>query len=128
MFTLLFAMRDCLRSRAGLRAEILALRHQVLIFERSRRRHNLPLRWTDRALWVWLSRLKNMVGPCGLEPQTSTVSIYRSLVLKDNLQDRGDCQSSRKSYKTYQPVGWKSENRVSGSAIPHEAPVLLAHR
>jgi hypothetical protein len=31
----------------------------LLIFERSRRGHNLRLRWTDRALWVWLSRLWN---------------------------------------------------------------------
>src|ERR1700682_1490849 len=59
MFTLLFSRRDCLRSRAVLQAEILALRHQLLIFERSRRGHNLRLRWTDRALWVWLSRLWN---------------------------------------------------------------------
>ncbi|PYT79399.1 MAG: integrase [Acidobacteria bacterium] len=50
-------MRDCFRSRAVLQAEILALRHQLLIFERSSRGHNLRLRWTDRALWVWLSRL-----------------------------------------------------------------------
>src|ERR1700730_17060948 len=57
MFTLLFSLRDCLRSRAVLQTEILALRHQLLIFERSRRGHNLRLRWTDRALCVWLSRL-----------------------------------------------------------------------
>jgi hypothetical protein len=30
MFTLLFSLRDCLRSRAVLQAEILALRHQLL--------------------------------------------------------------------------------------------------
>src|SRR6202011_1565277 len=59
MFTVLFSLRDCLRSRAVLQAEILALRHQLLIFERSRRGHHLRLRWTDRALWVWLSRLWN---------------------------------------------------------------------
>ena len=39
--------------------------------------------------------LKDMVGPWGLEPQTSTASNYNSL------QDRGDCQSTRKSYTTY---------------------------
>ena len=50
MFTLLFSLRDCFRSRAVLQAEILALRHQLLIFERSSRGHNLRLRWTDRAL------------------------------------------------------------------------------
>src|ERR1700730_15751180 len=55
MFTLLFSLRDCLRSRAVLQAEILALRHHLFIFELSRRGYNLRIRWTDRALWVWLS-------------------------------------------------------------------------
>jgi hypothetical protein len=45
--------------------------------------------------------LKNMVGPCGLEPQTSTVSRFYN-----NLEDRGDCQSTRKSHKTSYTVGW----------------------
>ena len=43
--------------------------------------------------------LKDMVGPWGLEPQTSTVSSKDRYY--NNLQDRGDCQSTRKSYKTY---------------------------
>ena len=59
MLALLFSLRDCLRSRAVLQAGILTLRHHLLIFERSHRGHNLRLRWTDRALWVWLSRLWN---------------------------------------------------------------------
>jgi hypothetical protein len=42
--------------------------------------------------------LKNMVGPWGLEPQTSTVSSNTHRFYND-LQDRGDCQSTRKSYK-----------------------------
>jgi|SRR5580700_8656311 hypothetical protein len=41
-------------------------------------------------------RLKNMVGTRRLELLTSTVSINR----------RGDCQNSRKSYKTSHFVGW----------------------
>ena len=32
--------------------------------------------------------------------QSSTIRFY------NNLQDRGDCQSTRKSHKTYQTVGW----------------------
>ncbi len=59
MFTLLFSLRDCFRARAFLQAEILALRHQILVLQRSTRRHRLPLRWADRILWVWLSRLWN---------------------------------------------------------------------
>src|SRR5580658_5041081 len=67
MLTLLFSLRDCFRSRAVRQAEILALRHQLLIFERSRRGHNLRLRWTDRALWVWLSLPKMLSGANALK-------------------------------------------------------------
>ena len=59
MFTLLFSLRDCFRARAVLQAEILALRHQLLVLQRSSRGHSLPLRWADRILWVRLSRLWN---------------------------------------------------------------------
>ncbi len=41
-----------------------------------------------------------MVGPWGLEPQTSTVSTIVHRFYND-LQDGGDGQSTRKSYKTY---------------------------
>jgi hypothetical protein len=79
MLTLLFSLRDCLRSRAVLQAEILALRHQLLIFECSRSGHNLRLRWTDRALWVWLSRLWNdwRSALLMLKPKTSSGGIAR---------------------------------------------------
>ena len=59
MITLLFSLRHCFRARAVLLAEILALRHQLLILRRSSQGHKLRLRWTDRVLWVWLSRLWN---------------------------------------------------------------------
>src|SRR5260370_40672414 len=59
MLTLLFSLRDCFRARAVLQAEILALRHQILVLQRSKRGHRLRLRWADRVLWVWLSRLWN---------------------------------------------------------------------
>src|SRR5436190_6130203 len=59
MLTLLFSLRDCFRARAFLQAEILALRHQLLVLQRSNRGHKLRLGWADRVLWVWLSRLWN---------------------------------------------------------------------
>jgi putative transposase len=59
MLTLLFSLRDCFRTRAVLQAEILVLRHQLLVLQRSSRGHRLRLRWTDRLLWVWLSQLWN---------------------------------------------------------------------
>ncbi len=54
--TLLFSLRDCFRARAVLEAEILALSHK------------LRLHWTDRVLWVWLSRLWN--GLLFVKPET----------------------------------------------------------
>src|SRR5260370_6197223 len=59
MFSLLFSVRDCFRAHAVLQAEILALRHQLLVLQRSSRGHRLRLRWADRILWVWLSQLWN---------------------------------------------------------------------
>jgi len=61
MFTLvvslLFSVQAFFRTRAALQAEILALRHQLLVLQRSSRGHKLRLSSTDRAFWVWLSRL-----------------------------------------------------------------------
>src|SRR6184192_477250 len=59
MLTLLLSLRDCFRARAFLQAEILALRHQLLVLQRSNRGHKLRLGWADQVLWVWLSRLWN---------------------------------------------------------------------
>src|SRR5712692_11113230 len=61
MFTLfvslLFSVPACFRTRAALQAEILALRHQLFVLQRSNSGHRVRLRATDRLLWVWLSRL-----------------------------------------------------------------------
>src|ERR1700682_2137843 len=61
MFTLfvsvLFSVPAGFRTRAVLQAEILALRHQLLVLQRSNSGHRIRLRATDRLLWVWLSRL-----------------------------------------------------------------------
>src|SRR6476659_2013116 len=59
MRTVLFSVRDCFRARAVLQAEIVALRQQLLVLQRSSRGRRLRLRWADRVLWVWLSRLWN---------------------------------------------------------------------
>ncbi len=47
-----------LRSRLALQAEILALRHQLNVPQRSSNARK-QLRASDRVLWVWLSRLWN---------------------------------------------------------------------
>ena len=58
LLSLLLTFRSCVRSRAALQLEVLALRHQLQILERSRRRR-LRLSRADRLLWVWLSRMWN---------------------------------------------------------------------
>src|SRR3977135_4648177 len=64
LVSLLFAVPACFRTRAALQAEILALRHQLLVLQRSSRGHKLRLSSADRVLWVWLSHLWT-------EPETS---------------------------------------------------------
>ncbi len=60
MFTTIFllfsSIRQGFRTRAALQAEILALRHQLLVLRRSSRGHRLRLGTADRLLWVCLSR------------------------------------------------------------------------
>ena len=53
--SLVFALRSAARSRAALHLEILALRHQVAVLNRSRP-SRLRLTAADWALWAWLSR------------------------------------------------------------------------
>src|SRR5438132_11816362 len=53
--TLFQSLRSSLRSRAALQLELLALRHQLQVLNRSRPRR-LRLVTADRWLWAWLSR------------------------------------------------------------------------
>src|SRR5215831_9962955 len=57
VFSLFYSIRQGLRSRAVLQAEVLALRHQLLVLQRSNGSHRPRLSFTDRLLWVWLSQL-----------------------------------------------------------------------
>jgi putative transposase len=55
LVALLHSLRFLVRSRASLHLEILALRHQLAVVNRTRR-PRLRLTSTDRVLWAWLSR------------------------------------------------------------------------
>src|SRR5205085_2899477 len=57
IFSLFSSARHAFQTRAALQAEILALRHQLLVLQRSSRSHRLRLSRADRFLWVWLARL-----------------------------------------------------------------------
>jgi putative transposase len=57
ILSLFSSIRQSFRTRAELQVEILALRHQLLVLQRSTRSHKVRLSTADRLLWVWLSRL-----------------------------------------------------------------------
>ena len=54
--SLLLILRGSVRSHAALQLEVLALRHQLQVLQRTRPRR-LRLAKVDRWLWVWLSRV-----------------------------------------------------------------------
>ena len=56
LLSLITAARRTMRTRAALQLEILALRHQLQVLQRSRPRR-VRLTACDRLLWVWLSRV-----------------------------------------------------------------------
>ena len=55
LMPLLAMLRGVLRSRTALHLEVLALRHQLQVLQRSQPRR-LRLSSADRWLWAWLSR------------------------------------------------------------------------
>ena len=54
ILSLLCSIRQGFQTRAAIQAEIIALRHQLLVLQRSTRAHKLRLTASDRLLWVWL--------------------------------------------------------------------------
>ena len=63
-------LRDQFRSRASMQAEILALRHQLGIYQRMARR--LRIRPADRLFWSWLSRVWSRWRDCLVIVQPET--------------------------------------------------------
>jgi len=56
LLPVLFLVYDSLRSRVTLQAEVLALRHQILVLQRGNQKRRVKVSPADRLLWVWLSR------------------------------------------------------------------------
>ena len=106
MVTLRFCLRDCFRPRLVLQAEILALRHQLLVLQRSSRGHKLRLGFTDRVLWVWLSRLWDDWRSALLILKPETVIAWH-----------------RKGFRLY--WGWKSRRREGRPALCREVRNLI---
>src|SRR5687767_9604978 len=61
MFDLIFVFLNSLLvgfgSQAALQAEIIALRHQFTVLQRTQKPKRLILNRADRCFWVWLSRV-----------------------------------------------------------------------
>ena len=57
LLAVLAALASLFQSRSALHAEVLSLRHQLLVLNRQRADKRVPLRTSDRILWSWLSRI-----------------------------------------------------------------------
>jgi putative transposase len=102
---LLTTLRDCGRSRAILQLEILALRHQLHVLERSHgRRPRLTL--FDRLLWVWFSRVWS---------QWRSVLVIVKLETVISLHRRG--------FRLY--WAWKSRRRTGRPTVEREVRALI---
>jgi putative transposase len=103
--SLLFSLRDSARSRATLQLEILALRHQLHVLERSqaRRRH---LTRVDRLLWVLLARTLE-------QWRTVLVIVKPATVLT----------SHRRGFRLFWT--WKSRHSMGRPTVPREIRALI---
>ena len=105
LVSLLLTLRGCLRTRAALHSELLALRHQIHVLERSRPRRPRLTR-TDRLLWVWISRVWN-------EWQAALVIVTPATVIAWH----------RQGFRLFWT--WKSRRRVGRPAVPLAVRTLI---
>ncbi len=110
MFTALFAVLStlpgCFRTRAALHAEILALRHQLLVLQRSARSRRPNLSATDRILWVLFSRWWADWRSALLIIKPETVIAWH-----------------RRGFRLY--WRWKSKNRGGRPSVSNEVRALI---
>ena len=106
LVSLLFSLPACIRTRAALQAEILALRHQLLVLQRSNNGHRVRLRATDRLLWVWLSRWWTEWRSALIIVKPQTVIAWH-----------------RKGFRLYWT--WKSRHREGRPSVSREAADLI---
>jgi len=105
--SLLFALRSSTRSRTALHLEILALRHQLAVVNRSRR-PRLRLTAADRVLWTWLSRTWSGWRPALVLVKPDTVLAWH-----------------RRGFRLF--WAWKSRHRTGRPAAASEIRTLV-HR
>ena len=103
--SVLLSLRSLIRSRAALHLEILALRHQLNVLERSRR-PRLRLTAGDRLLWVWFSRIWTEWRAALVLVQPDTVVAWH-----------------RRGFRLF--WAWKSRHRTGRPTIPADIRVLI---
>jgi len=103
----IFAALGCtLRTRTSLQLEILALRHQLIVLQRSNKKR-LRLRASDRILWVFLSRFWPKWRNCLLLVKPATVIAWH-----------------RRGFRLY--WRWKSHRtRIGRPGLPKEIRELI---
>ncbi len=100
LVSLLLPLRGCVRARTALHVELLALRHQIPVLERSRPRRPRLTR-TDRLLWIWLSPVWKEWQPALVIVQPETVIAWH-----------------RQGFRLF--WAWKSRRRVGRPTVPFE--------
>jgi putative transposase len=105
VISLVFALRSVARSRAALHLEVLALRHQLAVLNRSR---PAPLRLTatDRMLWAWLSQAWSAWRPALVLVKPDTVLTWH-----------------RRGFRLFWT--WNSRNRTGRPAVAPEVRALI---
>ena len=103
--SLLHSLRFLVRSRAALHLEILALRHQLAVANRSRR-PRLRLTTVDRVLWAWLSHRW-----CGWRSALHVVQPATVLAWH------------RRGFRLFWT--WKSRHRTGRPAVPADVRALI---
>src|SRR5260370_9027869 len=103
--SLLLTLRGWGRSRATLQLELLALRHQLQVLERSRPQR-LRLTRADRLLWVWFSRAWTDWRAVLVIVKPDTVIAWH-----------------RQGFRLFWT--WKSRRRVARPTVPLEVPPLI---
>ena len=110
MFTIICSLfssiRQGFRTRAALHAEILALRHQLLVLQRSSRGHRLRLARPDRLLWVWLAHFWSAWRSALIIVKPETVIAWH-----------------QKGFRLY--WRWKSRHRVGRPIVSTEVIALI---
>src|SRR6266436_5624587 len=105
LISLLLTLRGLVRSRGALHLEVLGLRHQIQVLQRSGPRR-LRLVRADRWLWAWLSRSWRAWRTTLVIVQPETVIAWH-----------------RQGFRLF--WAWKSRRRIGRATVPSDVRALI---